>query len=199
MRACLVTQSCLTFCNPMDCNPPGSSVHGESSGKNTGVGCHFLLQGIFPTQGLKGHLLRCRGFFTPEPLGKLTQYSSVNYLHTAVQQISRIFQPFKTKTLYPLTNDSFSTVPSSDNHYSTFCFFEFNKYAGQERTLRTVHRKTDGFKTGKGVHQGCILSPYLFKLYAEYGTQNAGPEDSQTGIQIAGRNSNNLRYSDDTL
>ena len=126
MRACLVTQSCLTFCNPMDCNPPGSSVHGESSGKNTGVGCHFLLQGIFPTQGLNRHLLHCRGFFTPEPLGKLTQYSSVNYLHTVVQQISRTFQPFETKTLYPLTNNSFSTVPSSDNHYSTFCFFEFN-------------------------------------------------------------------------
>ena len=48
---CLVTQSCLTLCNPMDCNPSGSSAHGDSRGKNTGVGCHFLLQGIFPTQG----------------------------------------------------------------------------------------------------------------------------------------------------
>ena len=50
-------QSCLTLCNPMDCSPPDSSVHGDSPGKNTGVGCHFLLQGIFPTQGSNPHLL----------------------------------------------------------------------------------------------------------------------------------------------
>ena len=56
---CLVSQSCLTLCNPMDCSPPGSSVHGDSPGKNTGVGCHALLQGIFPTQGLNPGLLRC--------------------------------------------------------------------------------------------------------------------------------------------
>ena len=54
----LVAQSCLTLCNPVDCSPPGSSVHGDSPGKNTGVGCHFLLQGIFPTQGWNSCLLR---------------------------------------------------------------------------------------------------------------------------------------------
>ena len=54
---CLVAQSCLTLCNPMDCSPPGSSVHGHSPGKNTGVGCHFLLRGIFPTQESNPHLL----------------------------------------------------------------------------------------------------------------------------------------------
>ena len=53
---CLATQSCLTFCKPMDCSPPGSSVHGDSPGKKTGVGCHALLQGVFPTQGLNPHL-----------------------------------------------------------------------------------------------------------------------------------------------
>ena len=57
---CLVTQSCLTLCNPMDCSPPGYSVHGDSPGKNTGVGCHFFLQGIFLTQGLNPGLLHCR-------------------------------------------------------------------------------------------------------------------------------------------
>ena len=56
----LVTQSCLTLCDPMDCSRPGSSVHRDSSGKNTGVGYHFLLQGIFPTQGLNSGLLHCR-------------------------------------------------------------------------------------------------------------------------------------------
>ena len=57
---CLVAQSCPTLCNPMDCSPPGSSVHGDSPGKNTGVGCHALLQGIFPTQGSIPGLLHCR-------------------------------------------------------------------------------------------------------------------------------------------
>ena len=57
---CLVTQSCLTVCNPMDCSPPGFSVHGDSPGKNAGVGCHALLQGIFPTQGSNPGLPHCR-------------------------------------------------------------------------------------------------------------------------------------------
>ena len=57
---CLVAQSCLTLCDPMDCSPPGSSVHGDSPGKNTGVGCQALLQGVFPTQGSNPGLLHCR-------------------------------------------------------------------------------------------------------------------------------------------
>ena len=57
---CLVAQSCLTLCNLIDCSPPESSVHGDSSGKNIGVGCHALLQGIFPTQGSNQGLLLCR-------------------------------------------------------------------------------------------------------------------------------------------
>ena len=61
---CLVTQSCLTLCDPMDCSLPGSSFHGDSPGKNIGVGFHALLQGIFPTQGLHPGLLHCRRFFT---------------------------------------------------------------------------------------------------------------------------------------
>ena len=73
-----------------------------------------------------------------------------------------------------------------------------NLYAGQEATLRTTHGKTDWFKTGKGVHQGRILSPCLSNLYAEYIIQNAGLDEVQAGIQITGRNINNLRYTDDT-
>ena len=57
---CLVAQLCLTLCDPMDCSPPGSSVHGDSPGKNTGAGCHALLQGIFPNQGLNPGLPHCR-------------------------------------------------------------------------------------------------------------------------------------------
>ena len=73
-----------------------------------------------------------------------------------------------------------------------------NLYAGQEATVRTGHGTTDWFHIGKGVHQGCILSPCLFNLYAEYIMRNAGLEEAQAGIKIAGRNINNLRYADDT-
>ena len=72
-----------------------------------------------------------------------------------------------------------------------------NLYAGQEATVRTGHG-TDWFQIGKGVRQGCILSPCLFKLYAEYIMRHAGLEETQAGIKIAGRIINNLRYADDT-
>ena len=68
---------------------------------------------------------------------------------------------------------------------------------GQEATLRTGHGTTDWFQIGKGVRHGCILSPCLFNLYAEYIMRNAGLEEAQAGIKIAGRNTNNLRYADD--
>ena len=73
-----------------------------------------------------------------------------------------------------------------------------NLYAGQEATVRSGHRTTDWFQIGKGVHQGCILSPCLFNFYAEYIMRNTGLEEAQAGIKIAGRNINNLRYADDT-
>ena len=73
-----------------------------------------------------------------------------------------------------------------------------NLYAGQEATVRTGYGTTDSFQIGKGVSQGCILSPWLFNIYAEYIMRNAGLEEAQAGIKIAGRNKNNLRYTDDT-
>ena len=88
---CLVTQSYLTLCNPMDCSPPGSSDHGDSLGKNTEVGCHALLQGIFPTQGSNPGLPHCRCSLPFEPLGKPqnlitvqsegTKFLSVSFIH----------------------------------------------------------------------------------------------------------------------
>ena len=72
-----------------------------------------------------------------------------------------------------------------------------NLYAGQEATVRTGHGTTDWFQIGKGVHQGCILSLCLFNLYAEYLIRNAGLDEAQAGIKIAGRNIDNLRYADD--
>ena len=72
-----------------------------------------------------------------------------------------------------------------------------NLYAGQEATVRTGHGTTDWFQIGKGVCQGCILSPCLFNLHAEYIVRNAGLDEAQAGIKIGGRNINNLRYADD--
>ena len=77
------------------------------------------------------------------------------------------------------------------------CFLR-NLYAGQEATVRTGHGTTDWFQIGKGVCQGCVLSPCLFNFYAEYIMRNAGLEEEQAGIKIAGRNINNLRHVDDT-
>ena len=71
-------------------------------------------------------------------------------------------------------------------------------FAGQEATVRTGRETTDWFQTGKGVRQGCILSPCLFNLYAEYIMRNPGVDEAQAGIKTAGRNTNNLRYADDT-
>ena len=81
--------------------------------------------------------------------------------------------------------------------YHLTCFLR-NLYAGQGATVKTGHETTDWFQIGKGVHQGCILSPCLFNLYAEYIMQNAGLDEVQSGIKIAGRNINNLRYAGDT-
>ena len=74
-----------------------------------------------------------------------------------------------------------------------------NLYAGQEATVRTGHGTTDWCQIGKGVCQGCILSPCFFNLYAEYIMRNAGLEEAQAGLTIAGRNINNLTYADDTI
>ena len=74
-----------------------------------------------------------------------------------------------------------------------------NLFAGQEATVRTRHGTTDWFQIGKGVRQGCILSPCLFNFYAEYIIRNAGLDEAQAGIKTAGRNINNLRFADDTI
>ena len=79
-----------------------------------------------------------------------------------------------------------------------FTYLLRNLYTDQEAIVRTGHGTIDWFQIGKGVHQGCILSPCLFNLYAEYIMRNAGLEETQARIKIAGRNINNLRYADDT-
>ena len=80
-----------------------------------------------------------------------------------------------------------------------FTYLLRNLYVGQEATVRTRNGTTDWFQIGKGVRQGCILSPCLFNFYAEYIRRNAGLEETQAGIKIAGRKINNLRYADDNI
>ena len=87
---------------------------------------------------------------------------------------------------------------SRDRNTRPPCLPPENLYAGQEATVKTGHRATDWFQIGKGVRQGCILSPCLFNLYAEYLLRNAGLDEAQSGIKISGRNTNNLRYANDT-
>ena len=155
----LVTRSSLTFCDPIDYSPPGSSVHGDSPGKNTGVGCHALLQGIFPTQESNPGLPYCR---------QILYYLS----HQGSQGMG---------------------IP-----YHLSCLLR-NLCAGQEATVRKGDGTTNWFQFGKGVPEDCILSPCLFSLYAEYIIWNAGLDEAQGGIKIAGRNINNLRYANDNI
>ena len=88
-----------------------------------------------------------------------------------------------------------SSIDETINHLT--CLLK-NLYAGQEAIVRSGHGTTDWFQIGKGVRQGCILSPYLFHLYAEYIMQNAGLDEAQAGLKVAGRNIDNLRYSYET-
>ena len=85
-----------------------------------------------------------------------------------------------------------------NNTAAIIYLYRFNLYAGQEATVSTGHGITDWFQIRKGVHQGYILSPCLFNLYAEYIMRNAGLEEAQAGIKIAGRHINHLRHADDT-
>ena len=149
---CLVTQLCLTLCDPIDYSLPGS-VHGDSPGNNIGVRCHALLHGIFPTQELNPGLSHCRW---------ILYYLS----HQGSQGMG---------------------IP-----YRFSCLLR-NTYAGREATVKTLNGTTGWFKTGKGVWQGYLLSPCLFNIYGEYITWNAGLDEAQAGIKIAGRNINNLR------
>ena len=89
-------------------------------------------------------------------------------------------------------------VIANKHRVSSRVYTGLDLYAGQEATVRTGHGTTDWFQIGKGVRQGCILSPCLFNLYAEYIMRNAGLEEAQAGIKIARRSINNLRYTDDT-
>ena len=101
----------------------------------------------------------------------------------------------KALTVWTTTNSGKFLEMGTPDHLTSLLR---NLYAGQEATVRTGYGTTNWFQIGKGVHQGCILSPCLFNLHAEYIMRNAGLDEAQAGIKIARRNINNLRYEDDT-
>ena len=116
-------------------------------------------------------------------------------LHSRKTSISALLTMPKPLTVWITINWEILKEMGIPDHLT--CLLR-NPSAGQEATVRTEHKTTDWFQIGKGVHQGCILSPCLFNLHAEYIMRNAGLEEAQAGIKIAGRNINNLRYVDDT-
>ena len=171
----LVAQLCPTLCNLVVCP-------WDSPGKNTGMDCHSLLQGIFPTQGLNPGLLHCRNMLYHLRSSERANFCFIDY--------AKAFDYVDHNKLWKILTEM--GIP---DHLT--CLLR-NLYAGQEATVRTGHGTTDWFHIEKGVCQGCISSPCLFNFYAEYIMRNAGLEEAQAGIKIARRNINNLRYADDT-
>ena len=120
---------------------------------------------------------------------------------TLVNQIEKYLE--KEKNFIPMCYYDYcdwkkDTRRNGNVYIIIYAYLYTHIYTGQEATVRTGHGTTDWFQIGKGVRQGCILSPCLFSLYAEYIMRNAGLDEAQPGIKIAGRNINNLRYADDT-
>ena len=172
-HCCLVVKSCLTLLWPHWQSPTRLLCPWQFPGKNSGVGCHFLLWGTFLTQGSNPSLLHCREILC----------------HWATWEAC-------TAPCRHLINNLINILKEMGISDHLTCLLN-NLYAGQEATVRTGHGTTDWFQIGKGVHQGCILSLCLFNLYAEYLMWNARLEEAPAGIKIARRN-NNLRYADDT-
>ena len=118
--ACMHAQSCPTICNPMDYSLPGSSAHGDSAGKNTGVGCHSLFQGIFPTQGLNPGLPYCRWFFTIWAMSEASYIRYVSYIST---QRTHFFIPALINTLYCTTQILTDTLVENFSHHHFSLYF----------------------------------------------------------------------------
>ena len=169
-----MTQSCPTLCNPRDRSMPGFPVHHQLPELDQS---HVYQVGdaIQPSYLLSSPLL------LPSIFPSIRVFSNKSALCIRCVDHKKLWEILKEMGI--------------PDHLT--CLLR-NLYSGQEATVRTRHGVTDWFQIGKGVHQGCILSPCLFNVYGEYVMRNAGLEEAQAGIKIAGRNINNLRYADDT-
>src|SRR5574340_373465 len=146
------------------------------------------LKSLLQYHSSKASILRHSAFFTVQ--------LSYPYMTTG-KTIALTRRTFVGKVMSLLLNKLWKILKEMGIPDHLICLLK-NLYAGQEAIVRTGHETTDWFQIGKGVCQGCILSPCLFNLYAEYIMRNAGLDEAQAGIKIAGRNINNLRYADDT-
>ena len=174
------------------------------------MGCHALLQGIFPTQG-RPHtgLWHCRRIlYHLSYLGSPLLFVSVCNQIANIRWIIEKARKFQKNIYFCFINyaKAFDCMDHNKlwkilkqmgipDHLT--CLLR-NLYAGQEITVRTRHGKMNWFQIGKGICQGCIFSPCLFNLYAEYIMQNARLDEAQAGIKIAWKNINNFRYPNDT-
>ena len=139
---CLVTQSCPTLCNPMDCSPPGSTVHGDSPGTNIRVGCYALLQGIFPTEVLKPGLLHCRQIFLPsELLGK--PINMFNILKNLIFQYSIHREILYTKYVILLCLTIWFTLALFSELYSLLRVFYRALVQTNKRNLFVLSEQTN--------------------------------------------------------
>ena len=177
-----VTQSCPNLCDPVDCSLPGSSVHGTLQARILEWVTISFSSGSSPSRDqTRVSRFGCRHF----------NLWATNYTHFCFINYAKAFDYVDHNKLWKILKEM-----GISDHLT--CLLR-NFYAGQEATGRTGHGPTDWFQIGKGVHQGCILSPCLFNLYAEYIMRNPGQDEAQAGIKIAGRNINNLRYAEDTF
>ena len=167
-------------CDLMDCSLPGSSVHGILQGRILEWVAIFFSRGSSQprdqTANIRWVIKKAREF------QKNIYFCFIDY--------AKAFDYVDHNKLWKI----FKEMGIPDN---LTCLLR-NLHAGQEASVRTGCGTTNWFQIGKTVHQGCILSPYLFYFYVEYIMQNAGLDEAQAGIKIARRNINNLRYADDT-
>ena len=177
----------------------------DSPGKNTGAGCHFLLQcmkvksesEVAQSCPTLSDPMECsppgfsvHGIFQARVLEWVAIAFSEKNIYFCFIDYAKAFDCVDHNKLWKILKEM--GIP---DHLT--CLLR-NLYAGEEATVRTGHETTDWFQIGKGVRQGCILSPCLFNLYAEYIIRNTRLVEAQAGMKISGRNINNLSYTDDT-
>ena len=164
----LFSQSCPILCNPLKCSLPGPSVH----------------------RVLQARILEWEAIPFSRRLSQPKAREFQKNIYFCFIDYAKAFDCVDHNKLWKILKEI--EIP---DHLTSLLR---NLYAGQEATVRTRHGTTDWFQIGKGACQGCILSPCLFNFYAEYIMRNAGLDESQAGIKIAGRNISNFRYADDT-